>query len=220
MGLGGEGEPITHRGSKLEAPNPSRNPRELIPSQAHIQGANKPRAALEVQSPAVSIRDLLRTSAKCTKHLFLPQKPHSGLGAGPTAPTAAPALLPPAARADPVGLDPREWLNPEPLSCKHPRRRFWGAGCLPCGTALPRAAAGMEPCKPSLQKSLTQSCCICLSMLGDQSQPWLVAGAASSAPPAPKFVGFQLCYYTQARRYIHVISSCKGQQARPRAALS
>lgn len=23
-----------------------------------------------------------------------------------------------------MGLDPREWLNPEPLSCKHPRRGF------------------------------------------------------------------------------------------------
>lgn len=92
------------------------------------------------------------------------------------------------------------------------------AGCPLCVTAPLRAAAA--PCKPSLQKPLAQSCCISLSVLEDQSQPWLMTGAASSAPPAPKFVEFQLCYYTQARRCIHVISSCKGQQVRPRAALS
>lgn len=123
-----------------------------------------------------------------------------------------------------MGLDPREWLNPEPLSCKHPGRRVWGGNtglgvssvAQPCSELQQERSHANHSCK----KSLTPSCCISLSLLEDQSQPWLVAGAASSAPPAPKFVEFQLCYYTQARRYIHVISSCKGQQVRPRAALS
>lgn len=93
--------------------------------------------------------------------------------------------------------------------------------CLLCCTALlGAAAAAAAPCKPSPQKSLTQSCCISLSVLADQSQPRTVAGAVSSAPPAPKFVEFWLCYYTQARRCINVISPRKGQQVRPQAALS
>lgn len=163
-----------------------------------------------------------QNSCKCTKHLLLPQKPHARLGAGPSAPRAAPALLPPAARAAPAGLDPREWLNPQPLSCKNPTRGIWDGNTGLGVSSVAQPCSELQQHRPNhpCKKSLTRSCCISLSVLENQSQPWFVAGAASSAPPAPKFTGFQLCYCTQARRCINVISSCKGQQVRPRAALS
>lgn len=190
-------------------------------SQPHIQGANKQRAALEVQSPAVSIRDLLRTSASaqntcsCPKNhtpgsRLVPQPQQLGQHCSHLLPEHIPwGWIPGNAQFSATELQTRQEGG---LGWEHRAE-----GPL-CGTALLRAAAA--PCKPSLQKTLTLNCCISLSVLEDQSQPWLVAGAASSAPPAPKFVGFELCYCTQACRCILVIFSCKGQQVRPRAALS
>lgn len=78
---GGEGDPITRRGSKPEAPNPGRDPRELIPKPASHPRCQRLRAALEVQSPAVSVRGLLRTSASAQNTCSCPKShtPSSGL---------------------------------------------------------------------------------------------------------------------------------------------
>lgn len=77
---GGEGDPIARRGSKPEAPNPGRNPRELIPKPASHPRCQRLRAALEVQSPAVSVRGLLRTSASAQNTCSCPKShtPSSG----------------------------------------------------------------------------------------------------------------------------------------------
>lgn len=96
--------------------------------------------------PSCERQRFAQNICKRTKHLLLPQKPHTKLGAGPTAPTAAPALLPPAARAAPAGLDPREWLSSQPLTCRDPGRGVWG------GNSGLSASSAAQPCSELQQQ--------------------------------------------------------------------